>query len=172
MIKKDIHKAFCPASVLACMLVIALQINPASLSAQVNPPRPIVFSVSPVQNINFGSFAIIGSGGGTVTISNTGIRTCTGDIFLVGNDYNEGIFALEVFTGTDLYMMNGLSVTLTGSNSGSMEMTLGATDPEMPIKTTSPTTVFHIGGTLVVQPVGNNPPGEYNGTYEIIINHQ
>lgn len=148
--------------VITCML----------LNAQVNPPRPINLTSSSVQNLNFGAFAITGSNGGTITISNTGIRTSTGDIFLTGSDYSYGIFTVECIEGTTLFMMNGASAVLTGSNSGQMSITLGETVPLLPYESTSTTTVFQIGATLHIGPLQDNPPGDYYGVYEIIINHE
>lgn len=156
------------SSILACMMAI----SPVIVHGQVHPPRPIILDVSPLQHLNFGAFAITGTNGGTVTISNSGDRTSTGDIFLVGSTYSEGIFTIEVVTGTSLYMMNGPEATLTGSNGGEMTLTLGLTFPSLPHITTFATTEFHFGGTLTVGPISSNPPGDYYGTYEIIINHE
>lgn len=154
------------------IIMLIMIVSPVILMGQVNPPRPITLTVSPVQSLNFGSFCITGTNGGTVTISNTGVRTSSGDVFLANSGYTEGIFTIEVATGTSLVMMNGADATLTGSNGGTMTMTLGQTDPPLPYGTISPTTIFHIGATLNVGPVSNNPPGSYTGTYEIIINHE
>lgn len=144
-----------------------------TLKAQVNPPRPINLTTSSVQSLNFGVFGITGSNGGTVTVSNTGIRTSTGDIFLTGTGYSYGIFTVECIAGTYLHLMSGASAVLTGSNGGQLTMTLGETYPELPyVNNSSTTTVFQIGATLNVGPLQSNPPGEYYGVYEIIINHQ
>ncbi len=153
---------------LTCLFVLTGTL----LKAQVNPPRPINLTASSVQNLSFGAFAITGTNGGTITVSNTGIRTSTGDIFLTGNDYSYGIFTVESIEGTTLLLMNGPSYMLTGSNGGNMTITLGETMPPLPYLNTSTTTVFQIGATLHVGPMQDNPPGDYNGVYEIIINHE
>lgn len=155
----------------AWLLLILLVLISSGVLAQVNPPRPIDLTASSVQSLNFGVFSITGSNGGTVTVSNTGIRSASGDIFLSGNLHSYGIFTIETIAGTVLYMMNGPTATLTGSNGGQMTMTIGITDPELPCVATSSNMVFRIGATLEVGPLQNNPPGDYYGVYEIIINH-
>jgi hypothetical protein len=156
-------------SVIFLLMLVA---GHAKLLAQVNPPRPMTLTVSSVQSMNFGSFAITGVNGGTVTISNIGMRTSAGDLFLTGSGYYEGIFTIDAIIGTSLLLMNGSASILTGSNGGSVTMTLGQTDPELPYTTISPSTIFHQGATLTVGSVSANPPGVYTGTYEIIINHE
>jgi hypothetical protein len=154
------------------LLFLLPAVCPGLLNAQVNPPRPIGLVASSLQSLNFGIFSITGSSGGTVTVSNTGIRSSTGDIFLTGSTHTYGIFTIDVVTGTSLYLMNGPTATLTGSNGGQMTMNLGETYPGFPYTTISSSTVFQIGATLIVGPMNDNPPGDYYGTYEIIINHQ
>jgi hypothetical protein len=156
----------------SAFLLLMLVVGPAMLQAQVNPPRPLTLTISSVQSMNFGSFAITGVNGGTVTISNTGIRTSSGDLFLTNSAYSEGIYTIDAIIGTSLFLMNGPTTTLTGSNGGSMTMTLGQTDPEMPFTTISSSTIFHQGASLTVGSVSANPPGVYTGTYEVIINHE
>jgi hypothetical protein len=74
--------------------------------------------------------------------------------------------------GTTLYMANGPTASLSGNHGGEMIMTLGQTYPPLPYTTTSSSTVFQIGGTLTVGPIQNNPPGQYYGTYTLIIVHE
>jgi len=165
------RKIIGPTGMSMTMIILFLLIG-TYLKAQVNPPRPINLTSSSVQNLSFGAFAITGSNGGTITVSNTGIRTSTGDIFLIGSDYSYGIFTVECVEGTTLLLMNGASAVLSGSNGGNMTITLGETNPPLPYLNTSTTTVFQIGATLYVGPMQDNPPGDYNGVYEIIINHE
>jgi hypothetical protein len=153
-------------------LYLLVLLFPVLLMGQVNPPRPMTLTVSTQQSLGFGTFAITGSNGGTVTVSNTGIRTASGDIFLSGNDQSVGVFSIDVAQGTSLYMVNGLTASLIGNNGGNLQLTLGETSPALPYTTTSATTVFQIGGTLTVGPIQNNPPGEYYGTYTLVIVHE
>lgn len=159
--------SFISVSVLIMMIMTC---NTAE--AQVNPPRPLTLTTQSLQSLNFGPFAITGSGGGTVTVSNSGGRTQSGDVMLVGSGWAYGIFTVEAPVGTSLYLMNSPTATLTGSNGGSMTMTLGQTYPVLPFVSTSAVTEFHVGGTLTVGTAAQNPPGSYSGYYEIIINHE
>lgn len=170
----SIYRNFFPSLSLLVkpLLYLILTASPLFLQGQVNPPRPMSITVSTQQSLNFGSFAITGQNGGTVTVSNTGVRSFSGDIFLSGNSQTCGIFTIDVVSGTSLFMVNGLTATLTGSNGGELVMTLGQTYPALPYTTITSSTVFQIGGTLTVGQLQNNPPGYYYGTYSIIIVHE
>lgn len=158
--------------ILTGLFIICMILTGNESLAQVNPPRPLTLTTQSLQSLNFGSFAVTGSGGGTITVSNSGDRSSTGDVFPVGSGVTYGVFTVEAPVGTSLYLMNSPSATLTGSNGGSMEMTLGQTYPVLPLVTTQAVTEFHVGGTLTVGTSGQNPPGSYSGYYEIIINHE
>jgi hypothetical protein len=154
------------------IILLALLILPAILFAQVNPPRPLSASASPMQGLSFGAFAITGPNGGTVTVSETGMRTSTGDIFLAGNSQSCATFTIETIPGTSLFIDNAETSVLTGSNGGHLTMSLSEIYPTFPYTTLSPTTAVQVGGTLTVGPVQDNPPGAYSGTYTIIIVHE
>ena len=128
-------------------------------------------SVFPTQNLSFGAF-ILGSTGGSVTVAHSGTRSSTGDLFLA----NLGVFffpatmEIQAPAGTIISILNGPNVQLTGSNGGSVTLSLGASSRGSSFTTTvSPPqrTIVNIGGTLSVGPQQNNPAGNYSGTFSI-----
>ena len=148
----------------------------AQLPTDTLPPDPGAISVYTVQNMSFGAFAHQNVGG-TVTISNSGSRSSTGDIVPLnyGYTYFQCIFEIEGPVGTIISIMNGPDATLTGSNGGSISLHLGNSNPASPFSTTvSPParTQVNIGGTITI---GNNsvsPPGAYTGSFYITFNQQ
>lgn len=139
--------------------------------AQEQPPKPIQIFAMPGQGIIFGAFAQ-GSLGGTVTVSNSGARASTGDIVLlnIGPLYAPAIYEVEGNAGMVVSIMNGSSVSLSGSNGGSITLNIGTSDVGSPfvLNTQSPARMLvHIGGTLVIGPPASNPPGNYSGTYQV-----
>lgn len=140
------------------------------------PPDPAKVSVYAIQNLRFGAFTQ-GAIGGTLAISSTGNRTATGDVVMLnmGIIYSEAIFEVEGIAGTVISINNGPNATLTGSNGGSMSMTIGASNPATPysILVSPPSrTQFNIGGTLHVGTPAANPPGNYTGTFYITFNQE
>jgi len=138
--------------------------------AQEMPPRPI--SVALNRSLNFGAFSQSVSGG-TVTVDPSGVRNSSGDIVLVnmGFLYYPAVFELEGNPGTVVHFMAGPPATLTGSNGGSMTMTLGESEPMSPfILSTSQNGVLQvtIGGTLEVGSPLANPAGGYSGTFIVM----
>jgi hypothetical protein len=138
-----------------------------------DPARIIVYTV---QNLQFGAFTQ-GAIGGTVEISNSGIRSATGDVVLLnmGVNYFYAIFEVEGIVGTVITITNGPNATLTGSNGGSMSMTIGSASPSPPfvINVQPPSrTEIKIGGTLNVGAPASNPPGTYTGTFYITFNQE
>ncbi|HEY9116143.1 MAG TPA: DUF4402 domain-containing protein [Bacteroidales bacterium] len=141
------------------------------MKAQEQPPKPISVSVYLNQGLNFGGFTQ-GSSGGSVIVYPDGSRSSTGDVVL----YNLGflvspvIFEIEGNAGTIISLLNGPPAVLTGSNGGSMTLTLGGSDPPSPfINTSYAPSLFQVrvGGTLTVGNALANPPGDYNGTFMI-----
>jgi hypothetical protein len=140
------------------------------------PRDPAALSVYTVQNIHFGAFTQ-GAVGGSVILSTAGTRTATGDVVLLnlGTTYYQAIFEIDAIVGTVISIMNGPDATLTGSNGGSMSMTIGGSSPTSPfvnsLQPPSRTTVY-IGGTLNVGSPASNPPGTYSGTFYITFNQE
>jgi hypothetical protein len=97
------------------------------------PRDPASIAVYTVQNIHFGAFTQ-GPVGGSVVLSPAGTRTATGDVILLnmGTTYYQSIFEIDAIVGTVISIMNGPDATLTGSNGGSMSMTIGSSSPGSP----------------------------------------
>lgn len=135
------------------------------------PPRPIAVTVNVSQNLAFGAF-YHGSSGGSVIIYPDGSRSSTGDIILLGLGYSfsAGLYDVTGNAGTLISILNGVNATLTGSNGGSMTLSLGDTNPLSPfiLNIIYPSTMqFTIGATLHVGNNLANPPGQYTGTFDV-----
>lgn len=135
--------------------------------AQEEPPRPI--KVIAHQSLRFGAF--INVNGGTVTIGSDGIRTVAGDIIPVfqGMQFHPAIFEVEANPGVLLTVNPGPNINLSGSNGGSLTLTIdGNTSPPSPFVNTLERpfrTQVMVGGTLTVGTMLASPPGEYTGTF-------
>jgi hypothetical protein len=137
--------------------------------AQEPPPRPVEVTVT--GNLAFGAFTYASSGG-SVSVSPASVRTYSGDVILLnlGFSYAAAIFQLVANPGTLISIVNGPDINLTGSNGGSMTLTIGSTGPSSPfVITTDPPayTEMTLGGTLTVGNSTDNPPGSYSGTFEL-----
>ncbi|WP_343667969.1 DUF4402 domain-containing protein [Chitinophaga sp.] len=139
--------------------------------AQQPPPRPIAIYVNPAQGLRFGAFTM-GASGGTVTVFSDGSRSSTGSVVLLqmGVSFAPAIFEVDANPGTLIQIVNGSSALLTGSNGGTLTMTIGASSTGSPfIATATPParTLVRIGGTLTVGNILANPPGQYSGTFNV-----
>jgi hypothetical protein len=140
------------------------------------PGDPGGLYVYTIQNLAFGAF-YHGNTGGSVVIESDGSRSTTGDIVALnlGITYFNAIFEIEAPPGTIVSILNGPDATLTGSNGGSMTLSIGTSSPATPFSTTlSPPsrTQVNIGGTLTVGNNATSPPGTYTGTFYITFNHE
>lgn len=139
------------------------------------PGDPGQISVYTIQNMSFGAFAA-GTTGGNVVISNTGVRSVSGTITAINIGlYFHSIFEIEGPVGTIVSILNGPSSTLSGSNGGSMSLTLNTSNPASPFSTTvAPPgrTSVSIGGTLAVGNTSGSPPGTYTGTFYVTFNQE
>jgi len=140
------------------------------------PGDPARVAVYTIQNLRFGAFTQ-GAIGGTIVMSPSGMRTVTGDVILLnmGILFSEAIFEVEGIAGTVVSINNGPNATLTGSNGGSMSMSIGVSSPLSPFIISVPPpgrTQINIGGTLNVGSPAANPPGNYTGTFYITFNQE
>jgi hypothetical protein len=138
------------------------------------PPDPGAMHLYTVQHMSFGAFSH-GISGGTVTISNSGVRSVTGDVvpLNLGVTYFHSIFEIDAPLGSIISILNGSDVTLNGSNGGSMTLHIGNSDPPSPFVTVQPQplrTQVNIGGNITVGSAATNPPGTYTGTFYITFN--
>ncbi len=156
------------------MLVCTLQAALAQNPSDDDPPDPGAISITRFQDLLFGAFSHTGAGG-TVTVLANGSRSATGSVVLLsmGQVFYPAIFEIEAPEGTIISILNGPNATLTGSNGGTMTLTLGACSPASPFTTTVQppgTTPVTVGGTLSV--AAASPPGTYSGSFSIIVNYQ
>jgi hypothetical protein len=138
--------------------------------------QAVSVSVYPVKDLSFGAF-ILGNVGGTVTVSNDGTRTSTGDLVLgnFGVFYFPATFEIEAQAGTIISILNGPDVQLSGSNGGNITLRLGTSDLGSPFTTTLPfpqRTTVNIGGRLTIGTQQTNPAGNYSGTFSVTFVHQ
>lgn len=125
-------------------------------------------SVHTAQNLSFGAFSP-GNSGGTVIIASNGTRSVSGNIIPLnmGYQYFSAIFEVAAPAGTIINIMKGPNVQLTGSNGGSMTLSIGNSDPASPfISSVNPTNI-KVGASLIVGSIASNPPGTYTGTFSI-----
>ena len=145
----------------------------AALNAQEPPPRPIRINPT-AQTLGFGAF-YHGPGGGTVSIDPSGTRSSTGDIVLLGLGYaySPAVFEVNAHPGTVISILNGPPVTLTGSNGGSLQLSLGSSIPGPQFGSNVKFNIaipLSVGGTITVGGSSvANPPGTYNGLFYITL---
>jgi hypothetical protein len=155
-------------TILNISLGLLMIISSVKAYGQELPPRPIAVTVSVLQNLNFGTF-YHGNGGGSVIIYPDGSRSATGDVILLPGSFSTGLYDIVANTGTIISLL-GVNSLLTGSNSGSMTLQIGNSDPPGPfIITSAPpnATQVRIGGTLIVGDPIANPPGNYSGFFNV-----
>ncbi len=145
-----------------CIPVYA-QINPEK------PPKPIFVKVSTLQHLNFGTIIPNGASGGTVTVDHNGSRSYIGQIILpaTGSYCSPALFEVTALPGTLITIVNGSGTSLSGSNTGSVSLTLGPASTGSPFIARSTVTDVFIGGTLTVQSLSANPAGFYSGTFTV-----
>jgi len=142
-------------------------INSLPVAAQIQ-------SVTAVQNLSFGAFTT-GTTGGTVTVNNLGERTSSGSVILLnlGQAYYQALFDVTAPEGTIISILNGPDAILRGSNGGSVNLHIGASEPTAPfVSGAGGTTRIGVGGTLTVHDAATSPPGSYTGTFYITFNNE
>jgi Domain of unknown function (DUF4402) len=154
-------------SILAGVVFLIIHL---SLAAQEPPPRPITVTATG-QALSFGAFSQ-GAVGGTVTITSVGSRSSTGDVVLLnlGYSFSTALYQIVANRGTVISLLNGPDVSLPGSNGGSMTLHIGNSSPASPFVTTVVPpipTLLNVGGVLTVGSPLSNPPGSYNGSFNI-----
>lgn len=157
------------------LIVIMLYLLPAGMSdlaAQEPPPRPVRIT-NTAQTLRFGAF-YTGAAGGTLTVDPSGARSSTGSVVLLnmGYTYSSAMFEVRAHRGTVLSILKGPDVLLSGIPAGSMSLHIGNTSPNSPFVSNVNFSVpipLYVGGTLTVGPPASNPPGTYNGTFNITL---
>jgi hypothetical protein len=129
--------------------------------------------VTTIQNLSFGSFFSLGTGG-TITINPDGTRTATGGIILNNMSASSpATFEVEGPINTYVYIQNGPNVTLRGGG-GTVSLTIGSSDLASPIllkKKTANKDIgmeqVNIGATLIVDTYKKSPEGYYTGSFYV-----
>lgn len=161
-------------------IILVLLIVNCKLYSQPSLPQR-TFTANPTQTLSFGDISILpGSSGGTVTVDYNGNRSAIGSVVLLnlGGAYHQAIYEFKLCPGRLVTITYPSTVTLTGSNGGSMTLHLGTTS--MGVSGSNFYTnlgcdnIQHIsqGGVLDVGSIGANPSGIYSGTISITFNQQ
>jgi len=114
------------------------------------------------QGLSFGSFYLLGATGGTLSISNTGIRTSTGNIQEVNSSFLVAAFTLSTDSVNPINITISSSPTTVSNGVGdTMSLEAGISNPANPVvQAGSPVQIF-IGGTITV--ASEVLAGNYNG---------
>lgn len=163
------NRGFLSGKLIVLFFAVACLLSTVHAVAQQHPPRPISVSWNPSLGLRFGAFFATTSGG-TVSVSPAGVRTSTGSVILANFGYVFGPASFDIIAapGTQITLLNGPSVTLTGSAGGSVTLTLGTSSPSSPFVTTAippAANTVNVGGTLTVGSSVASPPGAYTGSF-------
>jgi len=114
------------------------------------------------QGLSFGSFYLLGATGGNLSVSNTGIRTSTGNIQEVNSSFLVSAFTLSTDSVNPVNITISSSPTTVSNGVGdTMSLEAGISNPANPVvQAGSPVQIF-IGGTITV--ASEVPAGNYNG---------
>jgi hypothetical protein len=153
-------------ALLAFALVLTLTASPASAQQVV---------LSNTRSLDFGRF--VAGSGGTIILSPSGLRSRTGGVILL-NSPNAGQAA---FSASRAMLDPGRSATAvivsmpangaTHLSNGADSMAVGDfVTPDAQLAVGNGGATLAVGATLVVAP--NQAPGNYSGSFSIIVNHQ
>lgn len=160
-----------------CLISIFLFTCTQKVVSQENPPIPTDVEVNPVNVMNFGSF-LVDNAGGTLRLDFQSQLTPGPGVMRMnsGDPAAAAIFDVYANPGTVLSISHTSPFSLTGTNGGSINLTLdsfGVNDKEIlngffitTEDALTPNTVF-IGGTLTIGNSDASPPGTYNGSITV-----
>ena len=125
------------------------------------------------QSINFGTYCVNGTAGGTITVNWDGSRSSTGSIVLlnIAPQPQPAIFEIKILEGRTVSFTYPLTGLLKGSHGGSLTFDIGPTEHGI---TGSTFTVnndpnlfipFRVGGTLYIPALAIQ--GTYSGNFDI-----
>lgn len=140
------------------------------------PQRSI--TVNSTQALQFGTFALTGGSGGTVSVGWDGNRTRTGDIALLAMApmAQPAIFEIKLCQGRNVSIQYPPTTTLTGDAGGTITLNIGPTEKGsngafFPTNNNCNfITTLRVGGTLQI-PVAAIP-GYYTGNFTITFNQE
>jgi hypothetical protein len=138
-----------------------------NVKAQEDPPRPI--TVTATQSLAFGTF-YQGAAGGTVTINSAGTRSNGGTVVLLTmGTVTQAIFEIVGNIGTPVSFLKPTS-SLTDGSGHTLTFVIDDTNPGSTFVLTNSypiPTLMYVGGILTIGSPAANPPGNYNGTFDI-----
>ena len=163
-------------------VIIAFYMNAFCVSVNAQTPTdsfpndPGAVRIFTIQNLSFGAFSR-GNNGGTITVSETGSRSATGDLIplSLGFQFYNATFEVESPPGNIISLLNGPPAILNGSNGGTITLYIGNSNPTSPfINNAAPPsrTQVTVGGTLVIGNQASAPPGSYSGVFYITFNQE
>jgi hypothetical protein len=149
-----------------------------SKNRTLNLIKPQTITATQTQSINFGTYCVTGSSGGTVTVGWNGSRTSTGDIFLLNTKpvAQPAIFEIKLSTGRSVSFRYAPTGILNGSNGGSLTFDIGPSEYGINGSTFTVNSdanffiPFNVGGTLYIP--ANAIQGTYSGNFDIIFNQE
>jgi hypothetical protein len=154
---------------LAGLAALAAALLPAARDAAA---QQIVLSNT--RSLAFGRFAA--AGGGTVTISPTGMRSQSGGVVLL-NSPGAGPASFQVDKSGDgtsnlavAIMLPGDGSVMLSSGMNSMAVNTFVTEPATLTVVPNGGTTLSVGATLTVAP--SQPRGSYSGSFPLIVNFQ
>lgn len=132
-------------------------------------------TVTKIQDLDFGNFTPIGTGG-TITITSSGTRSASANIVLYPNPIaTQAIFRVNAGskfrTVTSITKPSSVTLTRVGGG-GTMRLVLGtpSPNPQFTISKNQSKNVS-IGGTLTVGSIITNPSGDYSGSFLLTFNY-
>ena len=126
------------------------------------------------QGLNFGTFYPYGTGG-KVIVDDYGARSRSGNIVLINSSFNACSFTLSTKRWAQYYVYYlriTSSITLTGSNGGTLSVTLNTegNDTGWYVSRNHPVNLT-MGGTITARSISYNPGGVYSGQFSITANY-
>ena len=128
------------------------------------------------RSLDFGRF--VAGSGGTIVLSAAGLRSATGGVILLGSQgAGEALFNLGTDAGAD--GGGSVAVTILLPPNGTVRLSSGANSMAVDNFTSTPAALdtipaggatLAVGATLVVAP--NQAPGNYSGSFSLIVNYQ
>jgi hypothetical protein len=160
------------------LLAFVLVLTPCAASAQ-------QVALSNTRGLDFGRF--VAGSGGTIVLSPSGLRSRTGGVILLNSpSAGQAAFSATQSTldtgrgrpGTTAATATSTAVIVSVPANGATYLTSGANSMAVGDFVTQDALLavgsggasLAVGATLVVAP--NQPPGNYSGTFSVIVNHQ
>ena len=145
---KSVTKFF----VLSIVMIAFSAVTFGQVSATANATALVLepLTISATTPLDFGSFA--SAGAGTVIVAQNDARTNTGGVFLIGGTPTAAVFDITCESGRTIDLaLPGLPITLTGSVSGTMNITAISSSHAAGTQTlTGGAITLRIGATLAV----------------------